>query len=148
MFCVLPILHEREMHLLNLEAFDFFLMRIFYLGKQDHNEHLHCCCLHETTMQSCKFLLVYMFDKNFYRKCLLYILLNQLDSKSTLLLVKLKIFLPMKLLEFLSLLLKFEIMKKFQTLLRYEILNFCGGCFIFGEIGHVVSWWPSVLTKY
>ena len=134
MFCVSPVFHEREMHLLNLEAFDFFLMTFFYLSKQDHNEPLHCCCLHDTTMQNCKFLLVYMFDKNFYRKCLLYILLNQLDSKSTFLFVKLKIFLPMKLLEFLSLLLKFEVMKKFQTLLRYEILNFCGGSFIFGEI--------------
>ena len=148
MFCVSPAFHEREMHLLNLKAFDFFQWQFFCLGKQDHNEHLRCCCLHDTTMQNCRFLLVYMFDTNFYRKCFLYILLNQFDSKSTLLLVKLKIFLPMKLLEFLSLLLKFEIMKKFQTLLRYEILNFYGGSFIFGEIGPVVNWWPSVLIKY
>ena len=148
MFCISPAFHEREMHLLNLEAFDFFQWQFFCLGKQDYNGHLHCCCLHDTTMQNCKFLLVYMFDTNFYRKYLLYILLNQFDSKSSLLFVKLKTFLPMKLLEFLSLLLKFEIMKKFQTLLRYEILNFCGGSFIFGEIGPVVNWWPSVLTKY
>ena len=108
---------------------------------------MHCCCLHDTTIRNFKFLLVYLFDMNFYRKCPLYILLNQFDSKSTLLLVKLKIFLPMKFLEFLSLLLKFEIMKKFQTLLRYEILNFCRGSFIFREVGPVVNWRPSVVIS-
>ena len=56
--------------------------------------------------------------QNFTENALsLYILLNQFDNKSTLLLVKLKIF-PVKLLEFNLLLLKFEIMKKFKTRLR------------------------------
>ena len=78
----------------------------------------------------------------------IYIILNQFRYKSTLLLVKLKIFLPIKLLEFHLFLLKFEIMNKFQApLLRYEILDFSGMSF-FQEIGLVVKWWPSVLIKY
>ena len=54
-------------------------------------------------------------------------------------LVKMKIFLPMKLLEFHSLLLKFEKKKKFQALLRYEILNLYEVFFIFEEIGPVMN---------
>ena len=72
----------------------------------------------------------------------IYILLNQFDSKSTLFLVKLKILLSVKPLEFHSLPLKFE------PLFRYEILDFSGASFIFGEIGRVMNRWPSVLIKY
>ena len=54
----------------------------------------------------------------------LYIFFNQFHSKLTLFIAKPKIFLPMKLLEFHSPLLKFEIKKKFQKPLRHEILNF------------------------
>ena len=33
---------------------------------------MHYCCLHDTTTRNWKFLLVYIFDTNFYRKCPLY----------------------------------------------------------------------------
>ena len=137
------------MHLLNLEASDSFNGDLIRVSKIIMNIcHLHYCCVYDTTIQNCKFLLVYIIETNFYRKCPLYILLNQFDSKSTVMLVKLKIFLFRKLWKFRSLLLKFEIMKKFQRQLRYEILNFWEVSFIFEEIGPGVNWWPSVLINY
>ena len=138
MFCVLPIFHEREMHLLNLEASDSFKGNFIWVSKIIVN----ICTVVVFIIPQYKIANFYWFIyliRNFTENAFYIYALELIWQKSTLLLVKLKIFLPMKPLEFNPLLLKFEIMKKFQTLLRYDILNFCGGSFIFGKIGPVVN---------
>ena len=117
MFRVLPIFHEREMYLLNLEASNSFNGDFIRVSKIIIN----ICTVVVFMISQYKIANFYWFIyliQNFTENApSIYILLNQFGNKSTLLLVKLKIF-PIKLLEFNSLLLKFEIMKKFQRMLR------------------------------
>ena len=117
MFSVLSVFHEREMHLLNLEASNSFNGDFIRVSKIMIN----ICTVVVFMIPQYKIENFYWFIyliQNFTENApSIYILLNQFGNKSTLLLVKLKIF-PIKLLEFNSLLLKFEIMKKFQTMLR------------------------------
>ena len=117
MFCVSPVFHEREMHLLNLEASNSFNGDFIRVSKIIIN----ICTVVVFMIPQYKIANFYWFIyliQNFTENApSIYILLNQFGNKSTLLLVKLKIF-PIKLLEFNSLLLKFEIMKKFQRMLR------------------------------
>ena len=123
MFCVLPIFHEREMHLLNLEASDSFKDNFMWVSKIIIN----ICTVVVFIIPQYKITNFYWFIyliRTFTENAFYIYALELIWQKSTLLLVKLKIFLPMKPLEFNPLLLKFEIMKKIPNTVEIWYFKF------------------------